>query len=95
MDEKILFSAAVRVIGLLSLGRGIYDLFYVLLYHIGFGDVSVTAKALNADLVFGLFYFILGVYLVRGAPLIMNFAFPHREYKTEVEQDLPVNENES
>ena len=85
MNAKELFSAAVRVIGLLSLQRGVYDLFYVLLFNLELSEVSVTAKAPNADLIFGLFYFFIGLYLLRGAPLIVNFAFPYK--KTEIEEE--------
>ena len=94
MDEKILFSAAVRVIGLLSLVRGVYDLFYSFLYFIGFGDISVTAKIPNADLVFGFFYCLLGVYFLRGAALIVNFAFPYQETRQEVIENSNVEKNE-
>ncbi len=90
MEEKTLFSAAVRVVGLLSLGRGVSDLFYGFLYYIGFGDISVTAKIPNADIVFGLFYFVLGIYLIRGASFIVNFAFPHSEESAKVDKELPV-----
>ena len=78
MQAKELFSAAVRVIGLLSIGRGLYDLVYVVAYEAGSGDFSVTAKFPGFDLLIGIFYSLLGLYLLRGAPLIVDYAFPVR-----------------
>ena len=83
MQAKELFTAALKVIGLLSVGRGLYDLFYVLLYALKLEDISVTAKYPTADLIFGLFYFFCGLYLLRGGDFIINFAFPSRVIETE------------
>ena len=83
MEAREIFIAALKVVGLLSIGRGLYDLFYILLYTLNLGDFSVTAKYPTADLIFGVFYLICGLYLLRGGDFIVNFAFPSREVKTQ------------
>ena len=82
MEAKELFSAAVKVIGLLSIGRGIYDFVYVLIFALKLDNVSVTAKYPTGDLLLGLFYFFCGFYLLRGGDFIVNFAFPSRKVET-------------
>ena len=82
MDAKELFSAAVRVVGLLSFGRGFFDLVYVLLLNLGLWDASVVTDKYNANLIYGLMYFLIGLYLLRGARLVVNFAFPGDQEKT-------------
>jgi predicted transporter len=78
MEAKELFSAAIRVIGLLSILRGLGDLMYVVLYETGGSEISVTAKFPSNDMLLGIFYFFLGLYFLRGASLIVDYAFPVR-----------------
>src|SRR4051812_5467289 len=73
---KELFGAAMRVVGLLSFGRGFVDLLHVLLFSLRMLDESVMKAYPTADLAYGLFYFFMGLYLVRGAPQVVRFAYP-------------------
>jgi|GEM_PF-4137046 len=56
MDAKEAFSVAIRVVGLLSLGRCVTDLAFVATYLIGNENISVTAKFPGADFVIGVFF---------------------------------------
>jgi hypothetical protein len=76
METEVLFSAAIRVVGLMSFGRGFLDLVYVVLLMTGVRDSSVTDVGLPPNLYYGSFYFLAGLYLIRGAPFLMRFAFP-------------------
>lgn len=80
MEAKELFSTAIRVIGLLSVIRGLQDFLYVIQYEIGNVEISVTATAKFPanDLMFGIFFFFAGLYFLRGAPIIVDYAFPVR-----------------
>jgi len=87
MDELVLFSAAIRVIGLLSMGRGLYDLIYAALDALQLTGKSVAANVPFQDFVFGVFYLALGMYLLRGAPYIVNLAFPETILTNDDSQD--------
>ena len=76
METEVLFSAAIRVVGLLSFGRGFLDLLYVVLVMTGVRDSSVIDVGLPPNLYYGSFYFLAGLYLIRGAPFLMRFSFP-------------------
>jgi hypothetical protein len=96
MEAKELFSAAMRVIGLLSIGRGAYDLIYVIMYEIGSGDFSVNARFPDNDLVLGIFFFFAGLYLLRGAPLVVDYAFPVRpSYKGPILEEESSSDEDS
>jgi hypothetical protein len=90
MDAKEAFSVAIRVVGLLSLGRCVTDLAFVATYLIGNENISVTAKFPGADFVIGVFFLLAGLYLLRGAPWIVNFAFPG---ESPSQKDASVNED--
>jgi hypothetical protein len=77
MDAKVLFSVAIRVFGLLALARGAYDLIFVIAFSLGQGDFSVDAKYPGFDMVLGILYSVVGLYLVRGGSHLMAFAFPN------------------
>lgn len=85
MDAKDLFSVAVRVLGLLSFGRGCSDLVLDVFIILNLASVSVISDGYYTTLRWGLIYFFVGLYLLRGAPLIVNFAFPNRKTETEKE----------
>ena len=76
MNAFELFSAAIRVIGLLSAGRGVYDLIYAALDALNLTGRSVSADVPFQGFVFGIFYLLMGLYLLRGAPWVVDFAFP-------------------
>ena len=77
MNAFELFSASIRVIGLLAAGRGIYDLIYAVLDALDLTGHSVTADLRFQEFVFGVFYLLIGLYLLRGAPWLMDFSFPY------------------
>ena len=85
MNAFELFSAAIRVIGLLSAGRGVYDLIYAALDALNLTGRSVSADIPFQDFVFGIFYLLMGLYLLRGAPWLVDFAFPIEPTDTSVE----------
>ena len=97
MDAKELFSAAVRVVGLLSVGRGFNDLLFVFFYilNVKLGDTSVLAKTPGADFVYGTVFFVVGLYLLRGAPMIVNFAFPLKNARVEATEQEIIDEVKS
>ena len=79
MDAKAWFSVAVRVVGLLSLGRGVVDLVGFAFAVFGLAiQSSVVADLPTNNVTYGLLYLILGLYLVRGAEWLVNFAFPEK-----------------
>jgi hypothetical protein len=88
-----LFGAGIRVIGLLSFGRGFFDLLYILLFLLGLTNSSVTANFPSVSLADGLFYFLSGIYLLRGAPILVNFAYPKSLKESEIEEDLSTSQD--
>lgn len=77
VGEKELFSVAIRVVGLLSFGRGFFDIVYILFYAFGsLRDQSVTKGFPDTNLTYGVAYILAGLYLLRGAPFVVRFAFP-------------------
>ena len=88
MDTINLFSAGVRILGLLSAGRGIGDLLYATLVSLDLTTRSVTDTTVSyTEFVYGVFYLLLGLYLLRGAPWVMEFAFPYDPGKDESSDD--------
>ena len=71
-----IFTAALRIFGLWYAGRGFNDLLYVGLYVTGANDASVTKPFPGQDLVYGAAFFLIGLYFLRGAPLVVKFAYP-------------------
>ena len=92
MDTKNLFEAAIRVLGLYYTFRGFNDLAYVFFFTIGAIDDSVTKAFPGNNILYGAIYFFGGLYLLRGAPLIVRFAFPP---KRDVEIVEPENDDNS
>ncbi|HEY0428517.1 MAG TPA: hypothetical protein VGC76_12110 [Pyrinomonadaceae bacterium] len=76
MDEKVLFSAGIRIVGLLSFGRGFLDLLSVIFIELGLSSASVVTDSYFTTLKLGLLYLLIGLYLMRGAKLLVRFAFP-------------------
>ena len=87
MNAFELFSAAIRVIGLLSAGRGVYDLIYAALDALNLTGRSVSADVPFQGFVFGIFYLLMGLYLLRGAPWVVDFAFPFDSAVDSAESD--------
>lgn len=90
MNAKEIFSIVVRALGLVSIGRSLTDLAFVTVYLIGSDNISVNSKFPGADFLIGVFYISAGLYLLRGAPLLVNFAFPKKsvpEKERDTEED--------
>jgi hypothetical protein len=92
MGAKAWFSVGVRMAGLFALARGLYDLVYVMAFSVGQGDFSVSAKFPGFDLLLGILYSLIGLYLVRGGPMLVSYAFP--KSKDEQVQELDNIETE-
>jgi hypothetical protein len=76
MNAKDYFSLALRVIGFLTLAHGLRDLLDYGLMLLGY---TSTHSALAYYLILGLLYSGVGLYLLRGAPLIVKFAYPQKD----------------
>ncbi len=90
MNAKDWFSVAVRVVGLVACLRGGEDFIYVFMANLGYtssGSVTASSPLHVITLVIGLFYFSAGLYLLRGASLLLDYAFPNKE----IEQEIPDN----
>jgi hypothetical protein len=88
LEAQRLFGVALRVIGLLSLVRGLNDLAYVFFFAIGSLDVSINKSFPGTDLIYGVIFFFGGLYLLRGAPLLMNFSYPVIESEDDPEEEV-------
>ena len=73
MKPKDYFLLALRVIGLLTLAHGLRDLLDYCLILLGY---TTTHSAFAYYLVLGLAYSLVGLYLLRGARMVVNFAYP-------------------
>ena len=72
MESKNYFSLALRIIGFLTLAHGLRDL---LDYALILLNYTTTHSSFGYYLILGLLYSIVGLYLLRGAPLIVRFAY--------------------
>ena len=85
MKSKDYFSLALRIIGLLTLAHGLRDLVDFGLILLGY---TSTRSSFAYYLILGLLYSVVGLYLLRGAPFVVNFAYPrNREEVSESDVD--------
>ena len=85
MKSKDYFSLALRIIGVLTLAHGLRDLVDFGLILLGY---TGTRSSFAYYLIMGLLYSVVGLYLLRGAPLVVSFAYPRdREAASENEVD--------
>ena len=84
MKPKDVFGIIVRLLGLISLGYGLQ-------YLLSWTFMTLRQSASPAQgwggpdyLIIGLIYIPLGLFLLRGAPYVINFAYPREsnEQKT-------------
>ena len=73
MEPKDYFSLALRIIGFLSLAHGLRDLLDFALMLLNY---TSTHSSFGYYLILGLLYCLVGIYLLRGAPLIVRLAYP-------------------
>lgn len=103
MNAKDWFGVAVRIIGLLAIAHGLYDLVTFAMISSNILESSLTSDIHYATLYIGLIYFFIGLYFLRGASLLLDFAYPNEyeedeihEQRTETEvQDSPETIKES
>ena len=74
MDSKQYFALALRIIGVVVSGRGVMDIVEWFLGTLGYFTTQRTAY--SYFLIIGLGYLVAGLYLVRGAALVVRFAYP-------------------
>ena len=75
------FALAVRVIGVLIFLYGLGYLLDSLLFRLGYFNYPESSPAYYV--VAGISYGIVGLYLMRGAPQIVRFAYPVEEEQDE------------
>ncbi len=68
------FALALRIFGVVSLSYGCRELLDALFLSLGYFGVPETSSKYYE--ISGLIYIAVGAYLVRGAPLLLNFAYP-------------------
>ena len=76
MNERNIFSVGLRLLGLYAAARGFDDLLYCLLFALGVhdSDPSVLKQYPSQTLVLGVVFFAIGLYLVKGGGLIVDYA---------------------
>jgi hypothetical protein len=74
MKAEDWFGVALRFVGLIALLYGVRDLIDHLLYRLGYFSFPETSP--RYYVVMGLVQIFAGLYLLRGAPLLVRFAFP-------------------
>ena len=85
MKSQDYFSLGLRIIGVFTLAHGLRDLVDFGLMLLGY---TGTRSAFAYYLILGLLYSAVGLYLLRGAPFVVNFAYPRdREEASENEVD--------
>lgn len=76
------FALSLRIIGAVVSVYGMGYLLDSLLFRLGYFNFPESSP--NYYVVAGLSYVLVGVYLIRGAPLLVKFAYPEGE---EAEED--------
>ena len=85
MKTEEWFGLAVRVIGVVALVYGAVYLLEALLFR--FGYLNYPESVPGYFLITGLFHLLIGLYLIRGAPLLISFAYPLEENEDDEEDD--------
>jgi hypothetical protein len=81
-----LFALALRIIGVLLLFYGLHGLLDAGLFQLGY--FTYQDSSVGYYLISGLFYSVVGLYLLRGAPGIVRFAYrANEEDEEETEGD--------
>ena len=85
MGAKDWFTLALRVVGVVLLLYGLRDLVDHLLYRLGYFNWPEISPLYYV--VTGVAQALAGLYLVRGAPLLVGFAFPETAVDEEDEAE--------
>jgi len=84
------FALAVRVVGITILIPGLGTLLDALLLKLGYFQYPDTSPAYHV--IYGAAQVIAGLYLIRGAPFLVGFAYP-REDEDEVGAEEKIEQN--
>ncbi len=79
------FGLALRVTGVVSFIYGAVYLLDALLLRFGYFNSPESVP--GYFVIIGLFYLLIGLYLIRGAPLVIWFAYPNEEDEEENEEE--------
>ena len=85
MRSEEWFALALRVLGVVGLNYGVWNLLDSLLFQLGYFTFPDTSP--RYYVVTGLAYLFAGLYLLRGAPLLVRLAYPGVSEK-EGEEDI-------
>ena len=84
MTAEDWFALLIRVVGVAGLIYGLGGLVNAFLFHLGY--FTYPESSVGYYLIDGLFYSLAGLYLIRGANSLVNFACP-KNYREESEED--------
>lgn len=87
MKANDYFGVAIRVVGVVMVLYGLRDLLDALLLVLGYFTLMDTNP--KYYVVMGLASFLVGLYFVRGAGLLVDFAFPDEKEDSADEKPLP------
>jgi hypothetical protein len=79
------FALAMRVIGVVIFLYGIGSLFDSTLFHLGYFNYPESSPVYY--MIAGISYGFVGLYLMRGAPHIVRFAYPPEEEKEDNDEE--------
>lgn len=85
------FGLALRVTGVVTFIYGAVYLLDALLLRFGYFNSPDSVP--GYFVIIGLFYLLIGLYLIRGAPLLIDFAYPFEE--NEEDEEDGKNEEEA
>jgi hypothetical protein len=80
-----LFGLALRILGAVVLYYGLSGLLDAALFNLGYFNYPDSSP--NYYLISGLFQLVVGIYLLRGAPGLVRFAYPASEDEDDDEED--------
>lgn len=84
------FAVAVRVFGVVTIVNGLSLLLDFLLAKLGYFNQPDPTPGYY--LIFGAALIVVGLYLARGAPFLIDFAFPFEDYEEEEDEEPVTNE---
>ncbi|HUS12881.1 MAG TPA: hypothetical protein VMZ30_20595 [Pyrinomonadaceae bacterium] len=85
MKIKEWFGLALRVTGVVTCIYGAVYLLDALLFR--FGYLNYPESVPGYFVITGLFHLLIGLYLIRGAPLLIGFAYPFEEEEEKAESE--------
>ncbi len=92
MKSEEWFAFAVRVVGLVVALYGLGYLLDSLLFRLGYFNYPDSSPGWYV--IVGVFQFVVGLYLLRGAPVVVNFAYPEEVDSAEEQSDEQATDDE-